>query len=88
MPDIRSLHNINNEFGDVLCMIANPLHRFSDKQIIEPGRNRVRIDDLAVIGLADCLTASGSRLRFAGGEDPFEAGPVRCVVHIDQRVPG
>ena len=35
-----------------------------------------------------CLTASGSRLWFAGDEDPFEAGPVRGVVHIDQYVPG
>lgn len=41
--------------------------------------------DLWPFGIKDRL--SGSRSGFARDEDPFEAGPVRGVAHIDQRVP-
>ena len=43
MADIRSLHNVNNELRNVLCMIANPFDRFRDEQIIEARGNHARI---------------------------------------------
>ena len=43
MPDVLALDDIDNKFGDVFCMVANPLNRFCHEQQIQAGRNSARI---------------------------------------------
>ena len=43
MPDVFAFDDINDEFGNVLGMVADSFNRFSNKQQIKARRNGARV---------------------------------------------